>query len=187
MSAAHVIVKQAGAGRVRLRGVFTDEQFARLPLVRTFGAFPTGYHATHFDTDHTSIASQVFALPESPLRAEAELARLERLARGARYVVEHGDDRAYFPSVAAAVAHVERAIVRPWVGAIGPRGGYSNRAPKEVRYGERPNEPGRVIASWWLRRGAVSVGGVAIRRLDARGALAWAAESDRHRAEEETR
>lgn len=170
----HVIVKQTPEGRVRLRGVFDDESFARLPLVRSFGAFPSGYWACHYGAGHTSIADQILALPEAPVAAEAELGVLERVARRAKYRVESHLGREYVTSVAAANARAEE-IVRAWRGTVGPRGGYSHTASKYLGYGDGPNEPGKTIVGWWLRYGHRTVA-LKVTRVDARGALEYAGQ-----------
>jgi hypothetical protein len=109
----------------RLRGVFTDEQFERLPFVKEFGYAPSGYHFGHTDAYLAKPLADEKAI--DVLRAALKVRKAERYelvvspARFAPIVLEAATR---FSSRRAAQGAFHRAA-KCW------RGSQSNRSAKQ--------------------------------------------------------
>jgi len=90
----HAIVTTSPGPATVLRGgpvggVYTDDEFYALPLVRQFGGFPAGYAAIHFGIGET--ASRLDALPRDERDSAIVLADLLRTIQASRYAIRVGD------------------------------------------------------------------------------------------------
>jgi hypothetical protein len=181
----HVIIRTDSAaegGRVRLGGVFTDEEFFKLPLVASFGAFPYGYHALHVgETGHDH--DRAMAIPEHGDKAVHVLRRLEASAQKARYELRGPDGYEVFASAAKADRRA-REIVALWRGRTYARPSQRRArftAVQQIGMPPAPHtaESGKVLVQWSLRLRHQAIGCVQIKRLHARGALDYARQQER--------
>jgi hypothetical protein len=107
----HVVVTEEAGRRVRLQGVFTDEEFFALPLVKQYGCFPAGYAACHFGDEDGVGSEHYLAIPESSRRAVDVLRELLKGAKAARYaLVVNGNRVSYHASQRDALQALSRQI-----------------------------------------------------------------------------